>query len=140
MAGPTPVVSGTHDNRLRQTGSEVDIRTAGVRSLSTLTLSLHRGLVSSGRNLSLQSGERLADLERDFWPSLKQDGGRRGGPGAPEAGLGSVMNANVAFQEDILRPSKLPRQCCGLNKGHRTADGGGTMGVYHGFSGGLLGG
>jgi hypothetical protein len=39
---------------------------AGVRSLSTLTLSLHRCLVSYGRNLSLQSGERLADLERDF--------------------------------------------------------------------------
>jgi hypothetical protein len=103
MVGPTPVL-GTHDNRLRQTGSEVDIRTAGVRSLSTLTLSLHRCLVSSGGKLSLQSGERLADLKRDFWPSSKPDGGHRGGSGAPEAGLGSVMNANAAFQENILRP------------------------------------
>jgi hypothetical protein len=50
------------------------------------------------------------------------------------------MNTNAAFQEDILRPSNLPRQCCGLNMGHRTADEGGTMGVYHEFSGGLLAG
>lgn len=40
MAGPTPVL-GTHDNRLPWAGSEVDVRAAGVRSLTTLTLSLH---------------------------------------------------------------------------------------------------
>ena len=40
MAGPTPVL-GTHDNRLPWAGSEVDVRAAGVRSLTMLTLSLH---------------------------------------------------------------------------------------------------
>jgi hypothetical protein len=40
MVGPTSVL-GTHDNRVRWAGSEVDVRAAGVRSLTTLTLSLH---------------------------------------------------------------------------------------------------
>jgi hypothetical protein len=40
MVGPTSV-HGTHDYRVRWAGSEVDVRAAGVRSLTTLTLSLH---------------------------------------------------------------------------------------------------
>ena len=94
---PTSVL-GTHDIRLRWAGSEVDGRPAGVRSLS----SLHRCLVSSGRKSSLQSGERLADLQRDSGVCRSRKEAAREGSGALEAGLASGWMPMPRFRRTSL--------------------------------------